>query len=295
VNPASALTTDRAPLPRRLREIADRLGLAPHVRGWRSMADGRSNHGRTEVFVLAFDVEPGLVAVKCAGDSPASRAAVDRERAALAALAPAAERGEVPVPRMFAAADIPADVLVLTFIEGEPYERFLGSALDPASLAQDLAAALPRIWAHPPLDVPAPPRVPARLIGALDAGIAARLRSWEASTPAAPATAFLHGDLRPANILVRREKGALRLAGLVDFALARPGDTADDQLVLESTTAPVQRDFPALAAAALPPLAPAARRAATIGLLCRLLDDAVRSRDWEAFRRGERNLAEALG
>lgn len=292
-------------LPARLTSLAQRTGLAGHIQRWKSLADGRSNQAKTEVFVLWLDVEPGTVVVKIAGSSPAARHDVANERAALALLSTAAIHGRLPVPQLYPTPHLEDGEIVMEFLDGIPLDRLAGREFDPTPLAQELLAVLPELWRAPLSSGPLiDPGLPGnhrftsrleRLLDVVEAGLEQRLAAWVAlRTKKVHSMVFTHGDLRPANVLVRDAEGVVRLAGIVDFAQARGGAEADDLVLLEELTLPVHRGLTQLLREGVSQVSDEARREARVLLHCDRVHRAAQARDWEGFARASSELDRAL-
>lgn len=110
----------------------------------------------------------------------------------------------VPIPVLIAegasTAQYPASWGVLRWLDGDtPVE---GHLAEPALLAADLAGFLGALWK-------------------VDLSEAARLPPWDG-----PET-WIHADMMPGNVVIRNG----RLAGVIDFGAAGPGDPSQDLIV----------------------------------------------------------------
>jgi len=163
---------------------------------------------------------------------------IDKEHAWLARLAPALPCA-TPAPVAMGAPELgyPYPWGVVTWLDGEP-----AASGDNPGLARDLARFVAALHAIDPSGGPAPgahnfwrgaplaafdPVMRQRFEWLADvADIAAIVAAWERGLAVAPSgeRVWIHGDLKPANLLVRDG----RLSGVLDWSAAGVGDPAVD-------------------------------------------------------------------
>lgn len=158
------------------------------------------------------------------------------------ATAQQAQAAGLPVPELLAFAPGPPAVIAMRYVDGAPLSS---GQVRAARETGSLMARFHQLGARPPFSTGHETwdrhilvwagRELASLAryGLLDADQVATLRQWFArqrARLAARPVALLHGDLQPAHVLVDRH--GERVAGLLDFADAQPGDPLLDIAVL---------------------------------------------------------------
>ena len=291
--------SQQKPLPSKLADVVQRLGIADHTIDWRRMTEGRSNHALTEVFIIFLDIPPMAVVIKLAGQHESSKNAISSERKVLEIISKAAANNQLAAPLLYPATGLNHDELAITYLPGTTLEKYSGTNLDIKPLAKELAQTLNELWQHEsgPDNKLENYQVINRLRGILTDELENELMNWFTRrhkwlTPIKPS--LIHGDLKPANIIVFEAAEQLHLSGLIDFTKAKIGNPAFDIAMLELTLAPIHRQLYGEFENYLAPIDQANYCDAKIVLISEIIYGCASIRDWEGFNRNCTKLASLL-